>query len=185
MKQWRLEYPVEAMARILEVSRSGFYAWLERPPSARALEDERLKVAISAAHVKTRESYGAARLQAELQSEGFAAGRDRIARLRRDLGIRCRQKRKFKATTNSNHDLPVAENLLQQDSAERAFNKLARTYLAQMEALKRYRGNISRAAKGIQLSRPAFHELLAKHGIRVGEFKARLPTKPSGSAETP
>jgi transposase InsO family protein len=127
MKQWRLEYPVEAMARILEVSRSGFYAWLERPPSARALEDERLKVAISAAHVKTRESYGAARLQAELQSEGFAAGRDRIARLRRDLGIRCRQKRKFKATTNSNHDLPVAENLLQQHFTAQAPNEVWHT----------------------------------------------------------
>ena len=73
MKQWRLEYPVAAMAQVLEVSCSGFYAWLGRPPSARTLEDERLKVAISAAPVKTRESYGAARLQAELHSEGFAA----------------------------------------------------------------------------------------------------------------
>lgn len=86
--------------------------WSGRRP--RALQDERLKVAITAAHVKTRERYGAARLQAELRSEGLGAGRDRIARLRRDLGIRCRQKRKFRATTNSNHDLPVAENLLEQ-----------------------------------------------------------------------
>jgi len=114
MKAWRLEYPVEVMARVLDVSRSGFYAWLERPPSVRALADERLKVAIAAAHVKTRATYGAKRLQTELQAEGFAAGRDRIARLRRELGIRCKQKRKFKATTNSNHDLPVAENRLAQ-----------------------------------------------------------------------
>lgn len=114
MKQWRLEYPVEVMARVLVVSRSGFYAWLERPPSARALEDERLKVAISAAHVKTRETYGAIRVQSELQAEGFEVGRDRIARLRRELGICCKQKRKFKATTQSSHDLPVAENLLGQ-----------------------------------------------------------------------
>jgi transposase InsO family protein len=114
MKQWRLEYPVEVMARILEVSRSGFYAWLERPPSARALEDERLKVAISAVHVKTRETYGAIRVQSELQAEGFEVGRDRIARLRRELGICCKQKRKFKPTTPSSHDLPVAENLLGQ-----------------------------------------------------------------------
>jgi transposase InsO family protein len=114
MKQWRLEHPVEVMARVLGVSRSGFYAWLERPPSEHALEDERLKVAISAAHVKTRETYGAIRLQSELQAEGFAVGRDRIARLRRELGICCEQKRKFKATTQSNHALPVAENLLGQ-----------------------------------------------------------------------
>lgn len=114
MKQWRLEYPVEVMARILDVSRSGFYAWLGRPPSARTLEEERLKVAITAAHVKTRETYGAKRLQPELHAEGFAVGRDRIARLRRELGIFCQQKRKFKASTQSNHDLPVAENLLGQ-----------------------------------------------------------------------
>src|SRR5512134_3101593 len=114
MKQWRLEYPVEIMARVLEVSRSGFYAWLERPPSVHALEDERLKVAITAAHVKTRETYGAKRLQAELQAEGFAVGRDRIARLRRELGICCQQKRPFRATTSSHHDRPVAENLVGQ-----------------------------------------------------------------------
>jgi transposase InsO family protein len=117
MKQWRLEYPVEVMARVLGVSRSGFYAWLDRPPSPRALEDERLKVAIAAAHVKTRQTYGATRLQAELNEEGFAVGRDRVARLRRDMGIRCRQKRQFKATTHSNHELPVADNVLEQTFA--------------------------------------------------------------------
>lgn len=53
-------------------------------------------------------------MQAELAAEGFVAGRDHIARLRREMGIRCLQKRKFKATTNSNHTLPVAENLLEQ-----------------------------------------------------------------------
>ena len=114
MKRWRLEYPVEVMARVLEVSRRGFYAWWGRPPSAHALEDERLKVAITAAHVKTRETYGAKRLQTELQAEGFAVGRDRIARLRRELGIGCKQKCTFKATTHSNHDGPVVENLLGQ-----------------------------------------------------------------------
>ena len=114
MKQWRSEYPVEIMARVLDVSRSGFYAWLGRPPSARALEDERLKVAITAAHAKTRETYGAKRLHLELKAEGVEVGRDRIARLRRELGIFCKQKRRFKATTQSNHNLPVAENLLGQ-----------------------------------------------------------------------
>jgi transposase InsO family protein len=114
MKRWRRDYPVALMARVLNVSRSGFYAWLERPPSARARQDDRLKVAIAAAHRKTRETYGAVRLQAELCAEGWVAGRDRIARLRRELGIRCRQKRPFKATTDSTHTLPVAENLLDQ-----------------------------------------------------------------------
>jgi transposase InsO family protein len=114
MKQWRLHFPVKVMSRLFGVSRSGFYVWLGRKPSRRAQEDERLKVAIKAAHKRTRESYSARRLQPELADDGFVAGRDRIARLRRELGIHCRQKRKFKATTNSNHNLPVAENLLNQ-----------------------------------------------------------------------
>ena len=124
MKEWRLHFSVKIMSRLFEVSRSGFYAWLDRPPSRRAQEDERLKVAIKAAHKKTRETYSARRLQPELASDGFMAGRDRIARLRRELGIRCRQKRKFKATTNSNHNLPVAENLLDQAFNPKAPNEV-------------------------------------------------------------
>ncbi len=82
--------------------------------TARAQEDERLKVAIRAAHTGSRGTYGVRRLQPELASEGCVAGRDRIARWRRKLGWRGRQQRKFKATTHSNHTLPVAENLLNQ-----------------------------------------------------------------------
>jgi len=81
-------------------------------------------VAIKAAHKRTRESYGARRLQPELAADGFVAGRDRIDRLRRELGLRCRQKRKFKATTNSNHNLPVAENLLNQTFAPSGPNEV-------------------------------------------------------------
>ncbi len=73
-----------------------------------------MKLAIRAAHARARETYGTRRLQPELAAMGFAAGRDRIARLRRQMDIRCRQKRKFKATTNSAHALPVAENVLGQ-----------------------------------------------------------------------
>nr|WP_233759763.1 IS3-like element ISAeme20 family transposase [Aeromonas sp. ASNIH2] len=107
-------YPISVICRVLEVSRAGFYHWRHRPPSQRQQEDERLKVAIRAAHSKTRQTYGAARLQAELAAEGFYAGRDRIGRLRREMGLSCKQKRKFKATTHSAHSLPVAENLLGQ-----------------------------------------------------------------------
>lgn len=124
MKQWRLQFPITVMSRVLSVSRGGFYAWLGRKPSRRTQEDERLKVAIKAAHNRTRESYSARRLQPELAADGFVAGRDRIACLRRELGLRCRQKRKFKATTNSNHNLPVAENLLNQTFAPSAPSKV-------------------------------------------------------------
>jgi len=124
MKQWRLQFPILAMCRVLKVSRSGFYAWLDATPSPRTQEDERLKVAIKAAHKRTRETYGARRLQPELAADGFIAGRDRIARLRRELGLHCRQKRKFKATTNSKHNLPVAENLLDQNFSPSAPNQV-------------------------------------------------------------
>ena len=96
------------------VSRSGFYAWLNRKPCARQQADERLKVAIRAVHRQSRETYGVRRMQPELKDQGFASGRDRIGRLRRELGLRCKQKRRFKATTNSRHDLPVEANLLEQ-----------------------------------------------------------------------
>ena len=115
MKVHRLQFPIEVMSRTLDVSRSGYYAWCHREPSARAQENERLKVAIRVAHRRTRGVYGTRRLQPELAAEGFLAGRERIGRLRKELGLGCKQKRRFKATTNSNHSLPVAPNLLGQD----------------------------------------------------------------------
>lgn len=124
MKQWRHQFPIEVMSRVFGVSRGGFYDWLKRPPSVRAQEGERLKVAIKAAHWRSRETYGVRRLQPELAAEGFVAGRDRIARLRREIGLRCKQKRKFKATTNSNHSLPVTENLLEQRFSPAAPNQV-------------------------------------------------------------
>jgi transposase InsO family protein len=117
MKALRLEFPMTVLCRAFGVSRSGFYAWANGRPSEREQDDARLKVAIQAVHRQSRETYGTLRMQPELAAQGFDAGRDRIARLRRELGLRCKQKRKFKATTNSNHDLPVADNLLNQTFA--------------------------------------------------------------------
>ena len=133
MKQWRRHFPVEVMSRVFNVSRSGFYAWVGRKPSLHAQEDERLKVAIKAAHKRTRQTYGVRRLQPELADDGFVAGRDRIERLRRELGLRCKQKRKFQATTNSNHNLPVAENVLNQTFAPTVPNQVWVTYIPTAE----------------------------------------------------
>jgi putative transposase len=124
MRARRLQFPLGVMCRVLGVSRSGYHAWLTRPPSARATQNARLEVAINAAHYKTRESYGAIRLQKELASEGCRVGLGRIRRLRQKLGIHCRQKRKFKATTNSNHTLPVSPNLLNQRFAATRPNEM-------------------------------------------------------------
>lgn len=114
MTTLRPHYPVAPMCRVLEVSRSGYHAFVARAPSKRAQENARLEVAIHAAHRRTRESYGPERLQEELRDDGFKAGVARIKRLRKKLGLRCKQVRKFKATTNSKHNLPVAANLLDQ-----------------------------------------------------------------------
>jgi len=114
MQELGLQYPVPVMRRIMNVSASGYYASLDRPLSMRAQEEARLEVEIKAAHKRTRETYGAERLQRDLAEHGVQAGISRIKRIRKRLGIRCKQKRKFKATTDSKHKLPVAENLLGQ-----------------------------------------------------------------------
>jgi transposase InsO family protein len=114
MRELRLKYPLPHMRRIMSVSASGYYAWLDRPLSKRAREEGRLEVEIRAAHKRTRQTYGAERLQHDLAEHGIRVGICRIKRIRRKLGIRCKQKRKFKATTDSRHTLPVAENLLGQ-----------------------------------------------------------------------
>lgn len=108
------------MCRLFGVSRSSYYNWARHKPSDRKQLDERLKLEIKVAHTRNRRTYGTLRLQTELASYGIVIGRDRLARLRKEMGLRCKQKRKFKATTNSNHSLPVAPNLLEQTFAPTA-----------------------------------------------------------------
>jgi putative transposase len=115
MKAMRFRHGIAVMSSILGVSKSGYYKWLNRKPSKRVLEEGRLEVEIKAAHKRTRETYGPERLQHELKAQGVSVGICRIRRIRKKLGIRCKQKRKFKATTDSKHALPVAENLLNQE----------------------------------------------------------------------
>jgi len=119
----RQTYPVAAMCRLLDVSESGYHAWRKRPPSPRAQANARLEVEIKAAHERTRQTYGPERLQADLADNGIHVGIHRIKRIRQKLGLRCRQKRKFKATTDSKHNLPVAPNLLDRQFAVAAPNK--------------------------------------------------------------
>jgi putative transposase len=114
VKEMRFKYGVALMCGILCISKSGYYKWLKRNPSKRVLEEGRLEVEIKAAHKRTRETCGPERLQHELKDRGVSVGICRIRRIRKKLGIRCKQKRKFKATTDSKHTLPVAENLLHQ-----------------------------------------------------------------------
>lgn len=124
MKEMRLNYPVQLLKRVLSVSAGGYYAWLDRPLSKWAREETRLEVEIRAADRRTRHVYGAEKLQHDLAEHGIRAGICRIKRIRRRLGIRCKQKRKFRATTDSKHTLPVAENILGQQFKVTAPNKV-------------------------------------------------------------
>jgi transposase InsO family protein len=103
------------MCAALNVSRSGFYASERRGLSRRARENAELVDQIRVAHVRSRATYGSPRIHAELRAQEVAAGRHRIARLMREEGIVARRPRRFRKTTLSNHDLPVAANLLERE----------------------------------------------------------------------
>lgn len=122
IKELRSEHTVPLLCRTLEVSPSGYYSWLKHPDSPRQRVEARLVVEIKAAHKRNRETYGPERLQTDLAEHGVQVGVHRIKRIRREHGIRCKQTRKFKATTNSNHSLPVAQNLLMQNFVAQAPN---------------------------------------------------------------
>ena len=124
MKELRLDYPLALVRRALNVSASGYYSWLDRPPSKWAREEARLEVEIKAAHKRTRQTYGPERLQYDLAEHGIRVGICRIKRIRKKLGLYCKQKRKIKVTTDSRHKLPVAENILGQRFQVNAPNKV-------------------------------------------------------------
>jgi transposase InsO family protein len=112
----RDQFSITAMCRVLSVSRSGYYAWRNRPVSLRKMANDILLEQIKATHQKSRQTYGSPRIQAELVAQGIKCGRNRVARLMRLHGLSANQKRAFKVkTTDSNHDQPIAPNLLDQD----------------------------------------------------------------------
>lgn len=100
------------MCRVLEVSTSGYYDWRARPESRRKKQDRRLAVEIKAIHKESRQTYGSPRIHDELKDRGIHCGKKRVARLMRLHDISAKQTRRFKATTDSKHARPVAENVL-------------------------------------------------------------------------
>lgn len=115
MRRERPNYPLRLLCSAMGVSRSGYYKWLKRKPSKREREDAELEVRIKAAHRRSRETYGTMRIKQELSDEGIKAGRDHIRRLRKKIGLECKRKKKFKATTDSSHAMPISPNLLGQE----------------------------------------------------------------------
>ncbi len=107
--------PLTPLCRILNVSRSGFYAWHRRPVSAHAHRDRHLRVLIRASHDASRGTYGSPRIHRDLQEQGHRVSRKRVIRLQQAEGLTARVRKRFKRTTMSDHDQPVAANLLAQE----------------------------------------------------------------------
>ena len=112
IKEHQQIFPVTRMCRMLEVSQSAYYDWLKQPESARRREDRRLGEKVRQIHEKSRQTYGARRIREALVDEGELISRTRVGRLMKQHRLESKGKRKFKATTYSNHDRPVAGNLL-------------------------------------------------------------------------
>ena len=114
IEQHSNRFPVDRMCRVLQVSRSGFYAWRGRGPSPRTMENRALLEEIRRIHLETKEAYGAVKTWRELLNRGFACGRHRVARLRHDAQIEARRKARFRITTQSRQGQLVFPNLLEQ-----------------------------------------------------------------------
>ena len=124
IESMRRSYPVALMCRTLNVSESGLHARRTRPLCKRKRENTRLEIEILAAHQRTRETYSAKRLHHDLADHGVQATPYRVRTLRKKLGLRCKQKLKFKVTTDSKHNLPVAPNILNREFSARSPSKV-------------------------------------------------------------
>ena len=120
MKYWfidqhRCMHRVQKMCIVIGASRSGYYRWNRQPQSKRQMENEKILMEIRQSHKNSHMTYGSPRITLDLKANGTKCSKNRVARLMKTNGIAGKAKKKFKATTNSNHNLPVAENLLKQN----------------------------------------------------------------------
>ena len=112
----RADYALNELCDVLEVSVSGYRAWKRGgTPDRQGLTDAQLLALIQSIHAELKGAYGSPRMVRELRARGFSVSKARVERLMREHGLRGRHKRRYKATTDSKHSLPVAENLLQRD----------------------------------------------------------------------
>ena len=106
------QWPVVWMCEALEVSASGYYAWADRPDGPAQLRRQKLVGAIEEIHAEVKQRYGSPRMTAELNARGHECSENTVAELMREHGIRAKSPRRFVRTTDSNHRLPVAANIL-------------------------------------------------------------------------
>ena len=108
----RAEHTVSILCRCLRVTRSGFYAWQRRPESTHAHDDRRLKVLVRASFAESKHRYGSPRIHEDLIEHHEQVSRKRVIRLMQEDGLVARTRKRYKSTTMSDHDQPVAANLL-------------------------------------------------------------------------
>ncbi len=118
----RQQYPISTMCRVLKVSVSGFYAWQQRGPSPRSQQNTRLGERIVRIYHQNRQVYGSPRIHAVLRTEGQRCGKRRVARLMRELGLSAKLRKHRTRTTDSQHEQPVAPNLLNREFTAMAPN---------------------------------------------------------------
>jgi putative transposase len=112
----RAQFALSELCGVLKVSRSGYRAWQRGgTPDRQGLADVQLLAPIESIHAELKGAYGSPRMVRELRARGFSASKARVERAMREHGIRARHKRRYKATTDSKHSLPVADNLLARD----------------------------------------------------------------------
>jgi putative transposase len=115
--------PITKLCRWLRVSRSGYYAWRERPESTRVQRDRQLRVHVRALFDASRKRYGSPRIWEDLREAKIHVSRKRVVRLMQEQGLRARARKRFKSTTMSDHDQPVAANLLNREFTAAAANQ--------------------------------------------------------------
>ena len=120
----RRQWPVRLMCRLLQVSPGGYYTWRDRPASACRQRRQTLVVEIQAIHQQFQERYGSPRIYKELRARGLDCCVNTVAKLMRQQGIAAKTKRKFRCTTDSDHDRPVADNLLDRQFEPTAVNQV-------------------------------------------------------------
>jgi transposase InsO family protein len=119
----KADYPLTKLCRWLGVTPSGFYAWQKRPESMHARDDRRLKVLVHASFAESKQRYGSPRIHEDLIEQEEHVSRKRVIRLMQEDGLEARARKRFKCTTMSEHDQPVAANLLDRQFAAAAPNQ--------------------------------------------------------------
>jgi putative transposase len=141
----KAHHPLRLLCRCLRVTRSGFYAWQGRPESARSKRDRQLKVLVHASFAGSHQRYGSPRIHRDLLEQKERVSRKRVIRLMQEEGLKARVRKRFKCTTMSDHEQPVAANLLDcqftaaapnqrwvGDTTEFAIGESGKLYLAAM-----------------------------------------------------